>query len=479
MSEAVKKDKNVLHFVIYCVIAALGWIIPPVEPITAEGMRLIGVFVAAIYGWTVTSEVWPSMATIILIPFTGMADLATTISYAWGNDTVLFMVLLFVLVAFLEESGATSYIAAFLLTRKMLNGHPWRLIFMIFIVAWVLSSFCNNMAGMLITWGFIYKICAVLGYKPFDKFATLLIFGVAVMGALSLSAVPWANNALVILNSYMASTGDVINYAHYLAYSVPFGLFSILGYLALCKFVFCMDVSRLQNLDANIFDAKDLELTPARKMALGALAVLIAIILIPSLLPTDNPVRMVSDKLGLSMKALLIFLVLGLIRVDGQQVFNFGRLAARGIPWNMIMMVMAIFCFVNLLGNPAAGISAFLGVVFTPMFSGVSVIVFFLLILVITVFLTNFMINMVIAVIMIAATLPIAATLGVDSLQVVYLITVACTIAFMLPPASAASCVLFANTEWVRAKDVYKYGAPTIVMMAAVALIWNMILFMF
>ena len=479
MSETAKKDKNIMHFIIYCVIAALGWIIPPVAPITAEGMHLIGVFVAAIYGWTVTTEIWPSLTTLVLIPFTGMADLATTISYAWGNDTILFIILMFVLVAFLEETGSTSYIAAFLLTRNFLKGHPWRLIFMIFVVAWALSSFCNNVAGMLITWGFIYKICGLLDYKPFDKFSTLLVFGVGVMGALSLSALPWHGNALVILNSYMASSGDIINYAHYLAYSIPFGFFSILGYMALCKFVFKMDVSRLQNLDTNVFNAKDLELTASRKMALSGLAVLILGILIPNLMPQTSSVYAVSAKLGLSLKAVIVIIVLSLMRVEGKPVFQFGKLAAKGIPWGMVLMMMAIFCFVNLLGNPTAGISAFLGKVFTPMFQGVSPVVFFLLILVITIFLTNFMINMVVAVIMIAATVPVAATLGIGSQQVVYLITVACTIAFMLPPASAASCVLFANTEWVRAKDVYKYGAPTIVMMAAVALIWNIILFMF
>ena len=113
------------------------------------------------------------------------------------------------------------------------------------------------------------------------------------------------------------------------------------------------------------------------------------------------------------------------------------------------------------------------------MFQDVSVIVFFLLVLAITVFLTNFMINMVVAVIMISATLPVAASLGVDSLQIVYLITVSCTIAFMLPAASAASCVLFANTEWVRAKDVYTYAVPTILVMAVAALLWNLVLFMF
>lgn len=480
MAEAVaKKDKNVLYFIIYCVIAAMGWIIPPVDPITPEGMHLLGVFIAAIFGWSITSEVWPSFLTFLLLPFTGLADLAGVMAASWGSDTGLFMILIMVFVAFMESTGTTTYVAAYLLTRKMLQGHPWRLIFMIFLVAWILSTLCGNLPGMLITWGFIYKICAILEYKPFDKFANLMIFGVAVMGALSLSTAPWHGNALVILNAYMASSGATINYAHYLAYTIPVGIFSILGFMALCKYVFRLDVSKLQNLDPNVFDKKDTVLTTERKITLISLAVLIIALVVPSLLPKDNIIAIVGAKMGLTLKAAALFVVLSLIRVDGKQIFNFGQLAARGVPWNMMVMVIGILTFVALLGLPEAGISAFLGNLFTPMFQDVSVIVFFLLVLAITVFLTNFMINMVVAVIMISATLPVAASLGVDSLQIVYLITVSCTIAFMLPAASAASCVLFANTEWVRAKDVYTYAVPTILVMAVAALLWNLILFMF
>lgn len=476
---AVKKDKTILHFIVFCVIAALGWIIPAPAPITTEGMHLIGVFIAAIYGWSVTTEVWPSFATLILIPLTGMVTPQEFLANSWGSDTVWFIVLLFVLVAFMEATGTTGYVAAFLMTRKFLVGHPWRLIFMIFVCAWVLSTFCGNFPGMLITWGFIYKICDVLGYKPFDKFANLMIFGVAVMGALSLSAVPWANNALVILNAYMATSGDQINYLHYLAYSVPFGIFSILGFMLICKVIFRLDVSKLKNLDPNIFDAKEVKLTPERKITLLALAALIILLVVPSLLPAGNPVRAISDQLGLSMKAVLVFLVLSLIKVNGNYVFKFADLAIKGVPWNMVMMTCGIMTFVGLLGSEKAGIGAFLGNLFTPMFQNTSVVVFFLLTLAITVFLTNFMINMVVAVIMITATMPVAASLGVDSLQIVYLITVSCTIAFFLPAASAASCCLFANTKWVRAKDVYVYSVPTILMLSLIALVWNIILFMF
>lgn len=267
---SVKKEKIFLHVLVYIVLLLSGWIVPPVEPITTEGMHLIGVFLAAIYGWSVTSEVWPSFLTMVAMVFTGLVDMTGAMAIGWGSDIVLFVVMLFVFVSFMEVTGTTTYLAAFLMTRKFVVGHPWRLIFMIFLCAYLLSTFCGNFPGMLITWGFIYKICDVLGYKPFDKFANLLIFGVGVMGAMSLSAVPWAHNALVILNSYTATSGTHINYLHYLAYSIPVALFSILGFMLICKFIFRLDVSKLKDLDLSVFGSNDLKMTTERKITLGA-----------------------------------------------------------------------------------------------------------------------------------------------------------------------------------------------------------------
>jgi len=84
---------------------------------------------------------------------------------------------------------------------------------------------------------------------------------------------------------------------------------------------------------------------------------------------------------------------------------------------------------------------------------------------------------MVVAVIMMAATLPMVPVLGLDPLQVVYLITIACTIAFMLPASSQAACFLFANKDWVRAKDMYGYAFPTIILFSIIIMVWNVIFF--
>ena len=220
-------------------------------------------------------------------------------------------------------------------------------------------------------------------------------------------------------------------------------------------------------------------LTPQRKIALIATGILIFLFVLPGILPAGNAVKVFLDSFGLTLKVVIIFLILSLIKVDGQKVFDFHQLASKNVPWNMVMMCVGILSFVGLLGKPEAGISAFLAQVLTPLFQNTSVIFFFAITVLVTLILTNFMINMVVAVIMIAAVVPISASLGVPPLQIVYLITIVCTIAFMLPAASAASCVLFANTAWIKAKDIYLYSVPTIIMLALVAVIWNVILFMF
>lgn len=398
------------------------------------------------------------------------------LSAGWGSDVYVFIALGFILIAYMEESGTSAYVAAWLITRKFLLGHPWRLLFMILLVAWVISTFVNFVAGMLLTWGFIYQICHILNYKPFDKFSTVLVFGVAMMGAISMSSVPWTGNAVVILAAFTQNTGIAVNYLHYLGYSFPVSFFAIMGYMLLCKFVFRMDVRRLKNLTIDFIDPADLLLTKARKVALLSILALVVLILLPNIVPATVAF---SQALGLTGKVFIVFVVLSLIRIDGQPAFDLPKLAMKGVNWGMLVMIMATLAFVAFLGNPATGIGEFLGNLLAPVFAGQPIVIFFIIAMLLVVLMTNFMVNMVAAVILMTATFPVANILGVELTQLAYMYSMGATFALLLPCASGASVILFANTAWMKAKDIYLYGVPTIIMVSAVALLWNYIYFLF
>lgn len=478
-SKASGGNKVLKQMIIFCLLAAIGWIIPPVNGLTPAGAKMLGVLMAVIYGWTATSEAWPSMLAFILILFTGVTDLPGLLAVSWGNDITMFTVLIFVLMAFMEKTGTATFVAAWLMTRKFLNGHPFRLLGMVFFVAWVLCTFVQTVAGVLITWSIVYQMLKILDYKPYEKFSTIVLFGVIAMGALSLSSLPWGGNALVILNAYAAQSGTPVDMMHYLCYSLPFVAFSLLGYLGLCRWVFGLDVSRLKGIKIDFFTEEQLTCTPERKTALLATLALIILIMIPSTLPAELGITKALASVGLSAKMLMVFVGLSLVRVKGEHIFNFAELATKGTPWNMIMMTVSIMAFVGLLATPATGLSAFLGAMLSKIFADISLVWFFIAVVLITIVLTNITINMVVAMLMITVTMPIAAGLGLPQEQMVYLITVCCTIAFALPAASPAGMLLFANSQWIKPTDAYKYAVPTIIVMGIVALAWNVILFMF
>lgn len=110
-SVAVKKDFNWLYVFIYLAIAALFFfVIPPFDPITKAGMRLLGVFLAAIFGWSIAqTEIWPSLLTFILLPFTGLVNLAGVLGLTWGTDVFLIIIFMMILVGFLESPGAIRF----------------------------------------------------------------------------------------------------------------------------------------------------------------------------------------------------------------------------------------------------------------------------------------------------------------------------------------------------------------------------------
>ena len=471
------KERFTLHLTIYLALVLLFFLLPPIGAITPEGMRLAGLFIAFIYGLTVTSDAWPALVTLALFPVTGLLSFGGVLSASFGNDVCIFVMLSLVLVAYMESSGAAAYAATWLLKRRMLKGHPWRLLFMLFVICWLLSSFVNAIAGMMLIWAFLYEIFAQFGYKPFDKFPSVVMLGTCVVGGLGLSTLPWGNNSIVILSAFTNTTGLEVNYFLYMGYSIPYALMVIAGFLLLMRFAFHITIDDLKRFDPATLNAQSQMLTTEKIIALLAMAALVLVILIPSCFPAESIVNVWSKKFGLSGKLLAIFAILQLIRLNGKPACAFVQIAAKGISWKLMLVVCDVLVFSSLIGTDAVGINLFLAGGLSPIFQGKPALLFIILAAVVTVICTNFMVNKIIAVLMISITMPIAVTLGIDPVQLVCLYSIICTVAFMLPSASQSATVLFSNTEWVRAADVYKYGTPVILMMTAVQIIWNIVYF--
>lgn len=470
-------SKMCLQLIGYFIIIAIFCTVPSVGAITPEGMRLVGLFIAFIYGFAITADAWPALLTIILFPVTGLVDFTGVLGLSFGNDTVFFILLSLVLVAYMEKSGTAKYIATWLLKRKLLIGHPWRLLAMILFVCWLISCFVNAIAGMMLTWVFLYSMFDQFGYKPFDKFPTVILLGTCAVGGLGLSALPWGNNSIVILDAFTTQTGIDVNYFTYMGFTIPFGIITIAVYLLVCKFIFRIDVKPLKEFDPSTLSMESQTLNAEKLIAMLSMVALVLLILVPSCFPADSAIVALSNKFGLSGKLLLIFTIAHIIRIDGKPACNFPKLAKEGIGWKFMMIVSNIMVFSSLIGDEKAGISVFLRESIGPFFENQAAGSIIIIVTIITIVFTNFMINKIVAVLMISMTMPVIISLGLDPIQFLCLYSVACTIAFMLPSASQSATVLFSNTEWIRTADVFKYGLPVIIAMGVSIVIWDIVYF--
>ena len=474
---AFSRKKEWLHVAIFLIIIVLGWIVPPFAKMTPEGMKALALFIAAIYGWTASRRIWPSFLLFVALPFSGIMDARTLISSCFGGEPVVLLLLIFVLLGYMEETNVSSYMCYWLMTRKFAAGHPWRIVFTFLFASWAITVFSSNIyTGVLLVWGIFYAFADKLGYKPYDRYSNIMVFCIAIAGVLGSHTLPWASPVLTISGSYTNLTGNEVNLAEYLLYFIPFGIIGLFALVLMCKFVFKLDVSKMDvaGLDESYFTAEDKNLTSEKRTALLSMLAFLVLMLVPSFIPSGTWIREILDSMGMVNKVLLLFAVLSLIDLKGKPAFDFAKVAARGINWNVAMMVVSILGLSSLLSSPVTGISETLNYYFAGL-SGLSGGAFIAILIVLCVVLTNFLSNTLVAIVLLLPAASVGANFGITEAQAFYILTLTCSFALMTPAAGAGAVIMFSNREWLETKTIMKYGLVTLIVLTFLALVYTLV----
>ncbi|MDR1603668.1 MAG: hypothetical protein LBS10_02595 [Gracilibacteraceae bacterium] len=457
--------------------------------ITPFGVRLLFLFFAVIYGWSVTMDPWPSWAALVLMPlldgvFHGVTVVETApggvvdiITYGnlllggWGSDTGLFMVMIFIIIAFFELTGLPKFIASWTLSRKILQGRPLLFLFALYFTSYILCAMINIFVGVLMLYRIIQSISTALGYERGDKFPTIAMFGVGMTGALGLSAFPWSFNSLVLIGFFNNMLGYQMDMLKFISFSVPYATLAIVLYLLVAKFVLRLDTDRLKNLDPDFIKAEDRKAALPTKIALWTLLAVVAILLLPSFLPKTAVLYMILNGMGNAGRLIVVFTVLVLLNIGGVKLFNFQELAMK-INWGAAAVCFIVIPLGSFLVNPATGISQALATTIMPLLNGLPPFAFIAAITFFVVVITNCLANMPVCMMFAPIGLQAAAMYGFANEQIAFLLIVSCTIAWMLPSASPAGIVLYAFSDgYLKVRDILKMGLIGIVICFAALMI--------
>lgn len=467
-----------LHYII-CFIIMFGFgQLPPLSPLTPIGMQVLGIFLGAVYGWSFTDMVIPSIIGIVALVFLDGNTVASVIANGLGTQIVWFMLLFMVFTNIIEEEGLAKYFANWIMSQKILSGHPWLLTFAFLLTAYFLGS-VNVFASMFILWGILYGICTAVGYKPYDAYPTIMIIGITLFAVLGLVLMPYSVNALVILSAFEKITGIAISFAKYIAFMIPLVCLLMPVFIVLARYVYRIDVSRLKNVDSSAI-GNEAPLNMTQKIICAALAVTIALLLAPSLLPKTWFITQFLNKIGLFGTICFIMAPLMIIRIENRPILSFEKMVARGLPWGAIFVTAFVLPLSPMLTAEETGMQALFMNIIAPLNALPPFLLLFAVFL-ITTLITNFANNTATALIVMPIILGYSGSAGI-ALPALVVLLIACThIAIMTPAACPMSGVMFGNTAWIRGKDVYKYTPLIVVCCFAVMFIagyfWSTILF--
>jgi len=130
-----KKGSNVGYYIkcavgIACMFG-FGYL-PAAAPITPIGMKILGIFIGAIYLWSVAGVVWPALLAIVAYGLSGYVNMSEAIAAGMGNSVVFQLILIIAMAGVVSGSGAGEFLARWAVSRPLFKGKPELFMFIFF-----------------------------------------------------------------------------------------------------------------------------------------------------------------------------------------------------------------------------------------------------------------------------------------------------------------------------------------------------------
>ncbi len=457
-------------------IMVLFPMLPPLDPVTPVGMKVMGAFVGMVFLWSSVEMIWPSMLGLLLIALsgytgeiTGYAAVKLVMKEAFGSDTMVGLTFAMILFGGVEYVGCTRYFIRFFMTRKIINGRPYAMVFMILLSSYLLAGLTNPIASLLILWPIGAELMREFGYEKGDKAFYSLIIGIMLAAAFGQPMFPFKGSAMIVVSAYEKITATSVPVLPYIAYNITMSMFLLVSYLLLLRFIIRPDLTALKSVTTERFEKE--KLPPMNRKQKGfmiTIAAYIIVMILPCVLPSSWTLVKMINRLGIIGINMISIIVLMLIRENGEPLLDFKGIGKKSFNWNTYMLVAAAIFAANAISNDVTGIKPFLIRSLQPFLGDRPEIVFILLILGFALITTNFANNAGMAVVILPVIVAFAEQYpGIPTVTLSMSVIMMVFVAVLTPAASPWAGMLFGRRDLVTAKEIISIGAPMCVIALA------------
>ncbi len=447
------------------IVFGFGYL-PPIEPITPIGMKIVGIFLGMIFLWSFVSILWPSLLGIVALFIFGTVPPRQVLYMSFGDAVPMLILFAMVLFGAIQHAGVTRYISRWFLTRKIINGKPVVFSFIFIYATYVLAALSANLLpALLFMWAILYSVLEDVGYKKGDKYTAVMVVG-TLFGAISGQASkPFTGSALMIAGAYEKAANARLDYLHYMLFGFIMSSLGIALYALLIKLIFRPDMSKMKNINIERFQREQLPPMDARqRIMMCALLGYLILVLLPSILPTSLPGVDILARIGPLGVVILFVVALSLFKIDNKPVLDFKEIAGKYVVWDVFFLVCMAMAISTALTEDATGVTGFLKNALTPLFGGRSLFAFAAILVAFSIFITQFANNAVMGVLLMPVIKIFSEQSGGNFEALATLIIFALHVAIVTPAASPYAAILYGNKDWVSQGDVIKYGSIICVM---------------
>ena len=454
-----------MPFLIGTGIMFLAKFFPAPWGLTDGGFQVLATLAGALIMWLTLPVDWTCIVVLLSLCLTPGLGMKAVSAGTLGNDTVMFVILCFILASCLEKTGVSRRLCIWFLTNRLARRGPWWTIAMMLLSVFVLTAILPAVAAIMIVLPIFCEIFKELGYEKTDnaELPAAVTFGAAMSASFAVAASPIGHAQTIVgMSSYNVYTGDTLDIAEFMAVGLPVGLVALIICTLVIKLLWRPDVSRLRGLD---YDAKLAALPPmtkAEKWAAGTYIAVAIFWLLPGIMKSLSPAAYEAffSKLNTWYPPIVAIVLLMNVNTENGPVLDF-KAAMASVPWGTCLFVGTIMFIGSTFSNPELGLTEWMSEVLAPVVGSIDPIIFVVIVLVFSLVATNLISNTVTVAIAFAISMPLL-TGGLFDGQLnakvlAILLTVASNMAFATPPSSPPVAIV-CGSGWISAKLMCKWG---------------------
>ncbi len=418
--------------------------LPPIGSITPIGMKVLGVFLGLVYGYSACDIIWPSLMAILAFGLCGYTTMGAAITSMMGHNVVFQTIVGFISAGALNYYGFGKWFVRKTLSMKIFNGRPMLYVCSFFVIFGLSSIVVNQIVLSIMLYGIWLDIADNCGYEKDSSFVYVGYAGILFATMLGGAMIPYTSWQYGLAQVWGQVTGEPINFGIMGCITVPCTALTMIVYVYLTKAVFKVDYSKLKEFNADKLGDECKTLRPRTKRILVVFLTSVVIVILANTMIGTAFADFINNQVtaaGVYCLCASILLLLPSGEGDGKGCIEFKKVKDTAISWEVILMCAVTLPIATAVTNEATGIVEFLSGMFSPIFAGHGGLYILIVTICLSMFLTNVGSNIAFGSAMIPIISPFVLQSGMNPMFAGAAMLYIINIGAVLPGASAPAAI--------------------------------------